>query len=318
MKRSRISMVIAVVMMLIMTACGGNSLPSVLPTVQVAGVNIDIQGIINQAREYYNEGVTLEGSLTTLYRAYEQAMSTFRLGVRDLLANNDGCFADVARTESEIAVSVMGGQGQAELVNALATGSVSGEAATVACVQLRIQIADYTISHRQNVQDRYMAMFEVAVDYRLYTTNYPEVAWINDLLTTYLDTTQVYEFLGDNGIGVSDWSWLPTANLSVTHSDETLCRYYMSGDFMANISYDMQLKFTGHQDALARLYRATWNPALNAGRGQCTMTRMAALEYMTRSILSGDTRTVIETGEDMGVFPTPAPLAPVPATPLPQ
>lgn len=291
---------------MLLSACAPSA-RRVVPTVEVGGVRIDPQALIATGRQYYNGGVQQETTLTNLWRKYEQSMSTFRTGVRDLVANKESCYVDVAATESTIAQSVTGNMDGDAIFSALVSQSVSGEAATVECTKLNRQLADFTIANRQAVQDNLLAAFEAATKLMQYTSQYPEIDITNDLLQTYGDTTKVYKVLADNGIGVTDWSWLPTANLWVAHSDEKLCRYYTSGEFMANVSYSTKLKFTGHEDALARLYESTWNPAANGGRGECRMTRYAALEYMTRSILSSDTREVIETGEDTGVIPTEAP-----------
>ena len=290
---------ILMVLTLILAGCGGRERE--IPDVP-AGVGRSVKQLFATGRKYYSEGVEKEANLTVLWREYEQSMNAFRTGARDLISNAEHCYSNVATTESTIAEAVMGNMDMNGLFNGLMTQSVSGEAATSECTQLNQRLADYIVTNRQAVKDKYMSAFDAATDYQVYTSQFPEVDIMNDLMQTYLDTTSLYAALAENGIGVTDWSWLPTANLMVSHSDEDLCRYYINGEFMENIGYSMKMKFVGHEDSLYRLYESTWNPAANQGRGECRMTRYAALEYMTRNILSSDTRDVIESGEDQGIF----------------
>lgn len=282
---------IFVVMTFVLTACG-------------SGAPIDpTKAILSQARTYFKGGVDRESNITVLWRKYELSMNTFRLGAKDLFGAANACSASVALTESTIGEAVTGNMDGEAIFSALVTNSVSGEQATTECAQIFRQLADYIVANRAAVQNANLMAFEAAVDYQNYTSSFPEVDFMNDLMQTYGDTTIVYQKLADNGIGVSDWSWLPTANLWVSHGDKNLCQYYTSGQFMDNLSYSAKLKFTGHESALARLYESTWNPAANGGNGECRMTRYAALEYMTRSIVGADTQQIIQSGQDQELFP---------------
>lgn len=287
---------------LILTACGRSVAPQ---DTSPAFPKLDPVAILAQARTYYNGGVNRETNITNLWRKFELTMNTFRLGAKDIIGAANACSANVALTESTIGEAVTGNMNGEAIFSALVTNSVSGEQATTECAQIFRQLADYIVANRAAIQDANLHAFEAATEYMNYTSNFPEVDFMNDLMQTYGDPSFVYQKLADNGIGVSDWSWLPTANLWVSHTDEKLCRYYLTGEFMANLPFSMKLKFTGHDSALAKLYESSWNPAANAGRGECRMTRYAALEYMTRSIVSADTQNVIQSGQDEGLFPTP-------------
>lgn len=289
---------------LFLSACGTPAPQGTSPVLP----KIDPVAILAQARTYYNGGVNRETNITNLWRKYELAMNTFRLGAKDLLGAANACSASVAQTESTIGKAVTGNMDGDAIFSALVTNSVSGEQATTECTQIFRQLADYIVANRAAIQDANLMAFNAATEYMNYTSNFPEVDFMNDLMQTYGDPTFVYQKLADNGIkGITDWSWLPTSNLWVSHTDKALCQYYVSGEFMANLPYSMKLKFTGHEMALAKLYESSWNPAANAGRGECRMTRYAALEYMTRSIVSADTQNVIQSGQDQSVFPTPQP-----------
>lgn len=291
----------------LITACGGGKSPQdTVPAIP----KLDPAAIISKGRAYYKAGVDRETNITVLWRKYEVAMNTFRLGAKDLIGAANACSASVATTESTIGNAVTGNMSGDAIFSALVTNSVSGEQATTECAQIFRQLADYIVANRAATANANLMAFEAATEYMNYTSSFPEVDIMNDLMQTYGDTAIVYQKLADNGIGATDWSWLPTANLWVSHSDQKLCQYYISGEFMANVTYSTKLKFTGHETALARLYESTWNPAANGGKGECRMTRYAALEYMTRSILSSDTQNIIQTGEDQSLFestPTPAP-----------
>ncbi len=285
--------------MYVLSACGTKASQDTVPALP----KLDPVAILSQARTYYKGGVDRETNITVLWRKYELSMNTFRLGAKDLIGAANACSTSVASTESTIGNAVTGNMDGDAIFSALVTNSVSGEQATTECTQIFRQLADYIVANRAAVQNANLMAFEAATDYMNYTSSFPEVDFMNDLMQTYGDTTLVYQKLADNGVGVSDWSWLPTANLWVSHQDKNLCQYYISGEFMQNISYSSKLKFTGHESALARLYESTWNPAANGGNGECRMTRYAALEYMTRSIVGADTQQIIESGQDQGLFP---------------
>lgn len=286
---------------IMLAACASPAPTPVAPVMP----KIDPKAILSQARTYYNGGVQRDTNITNLQRKFENTMNTFRLGATDLIANNKNCFKDGAEAEKTVAQAVMGTQPREAVFNALVTASVSGEQFTMKCAEGNQKIADFIISKRPEVQNAAQAVFEAATEYMQYTSAFPEIQWMNDFMQTYGDTAVLYQKLADNGIGVSDWTWLPTKNLWVSHTDQKLCQYYISGQFMENVPYSTKLKFTGHTDALARLYESAWNPVANGGRGECRMYRYAALEYMTRSILSSDTQNVIQGGQDQSLFPTP-------------
>ncbi len=290
----------------VLTACGNPAPQDTAPALP----KLDPVAILAQARTYYKGGVDRESNITVLWRKYELALNNLRLGAKDLMGVANACSASVAQTESTIAQAATGNMDGDAIFSALVTNSISGEQATTECVQVFRQLADYIVANRAAVQNANLMAFEAAVEYQNYTSSFPEVDFMNDLMQTYGNTQKVYEKLAENGIGVSDWSWLPTANLWVSHTDKNLCQYYISGEFMNNIAYSAKLKFTGHESALALLYESTWNPAANGGTGECRMTRYAALEYMTRSIVSADTQSIIESGQDTELFPATA--TPVP------
>lgn len=296
----RIMATLVFMVSILLTACAPRQTP-------LQELGTDVKAIIDKGRVYYNGGVNRETTLTQLWANHVMTYNTFVMGARDLIANQQMCYTNVAATESTIATAVMSNLDGDAIFDALVTNSVSGEAATTACVQLNQQLANYIIANRSAVQDSYMASFNAATEYMNYTSNFPEIQWMNDLLQTYGDTALLYQKLADEGIGVSDWSWLPTKNLWASTSDQNLCQYYITGAFMENLPYSTRLKFTGHEDALARLYEAAWNPAANSGAGECRLYRYAALEYMTRPIVSAATNQVITTGEDQSIFPTPTP-----------
>lgn len=293
--------VLMIVMLFLVVACGrqqntggGGIVPG-----------LDLLGKIDSARVHYNQGVTQEGTLTTLWQAYEQNMNEFRTGAGDLMAINNGCFANVAATEAAIAKAAVGDMSDSALINALTTTSITGEVATTECVQLSRQLADFVITHRAAVKNSYMMVQDAAKNYLAHSLDQIEVDVMNDVLQTYGDTAGAYAFLKEHGIdGVTDWGWLPTVALRVSHSDEAVCNYYKSGAFKDNLLPGVQTKFSGHEESLMRVYQVAWNPTTFGGRGECRMYGYAALEWMTRPIISNDTRDVLETGEDSGLFPT--------------
>ncbi len=309
-RKNAVLLIVALVLLIVvLAACGGGPKVPVAPGLP----KVDIVGILDKANKFYNTGVdTYEKTGTQLWAAYTQKMNTFRTGARDLMGSYQLCFTNVAATESQIGIAVMSKVSQTGMINAFATqSSVSGEVATAKCAEGYGKLADYIISNRASIQDAYLAQFNNATDYMAYLTDWPEVQMMNDLLQTYGSTTGVYKALADRGIGVSDWSWLPTKNLWVSAgNDKNLCQYYISGQFMQNVPYSMKLKFTGHEDSLALLYESTWNPAANGGDGECRLTRFAALEYRTRSIVSQDTGDVLKSGKDTSLFPPATPVIP--------
>lgn len=297
MKRNKIVLPMLLVLMLLLSACGGGVID------QAAN---KLTEVLSWGRDYYSRGVAQEKNITTLFRQYEQSMSTFRLGARDLITNNANCFKDVAATESAIADAALGNQDEGALVNALSTDSVTGEQATSGCVEGNRQIADYVLTNRQAVQDNYMATFSAAEDYMEYTSSFPEIDVMNDLLQTYGDMNTLRKELKAQGIevvGATDFTWLPTANLWVSTTDKALCDYYTTGAFVNELMPTMKSKFENHPDALMGLYESAWDSSL----GECRLTRYAALKFMTRKVVSRDTNQIINTGVDEGIFVTEQP-----------
>lgn len=294
---------------IVLSACGSpaSSVPgaSGVP----APVAKDLVSILNKGRKYYNDGVDMEGKVTKLRRAYETARSNIDVTVSDLVVNNAICFKNVASTEVAIGQAVMDqSQNSQSLINALVTQSVSGEQATTECTKLNQQIADFVISNRQAVLDAYNQFFQAATDYKLYTSDFPEIKIMNDLLQTYADPTQVANFLQQNNLpGFTDFTWLPTENLYMDFpGNKAKCDYYTTGAFMNDLPALMKMKFEGHEQSLLNLYEARWMPTSGA-KGNCRLLRQAALDEMTVSILSAGTQNVINTGTDTGSIPTPQP-----------
>ena len=299
-KRFSIAILAILFLSIFLTACGGN------PVQQAADKLTEIYA---KAQDYYNRGVSLETNTTNLWRAYEQVYSNFRLTAMDLIKTGGQCYQDVAAAEATIAEAVMGNKPKDSIINSLTTDSVSGEAAVSKCAELNRQLADYIISNRREAYNAYMRAFESATGYMQYTSNFPEIDIMNDLMDTYLSAEKIEAELAKKNIHVTDWTWLPTTNLWVSHTDRALCNYYISGEFKQNLLPSVIRKFKDHEGALESQYAATWNPAANRGNGECRMYRTAALEYMTRSIISDDTRGIVEGGSDSSVFPTNTPTA---------
>ncbi len=294
---------IALIAMLLLAGCARKPTPP-----SPALPKIDPVAVLAQARTYYNGGVNRETNLTGLRAKAELTLNTFRTTAHDLIANNASCYTNVAAAESTIAEAVMSNQSSDAIFSALVTQSVSGEQATTACVALNQQLANFVISNRAAVQDAFLAVVLAANEYVNYTTNFPEIDFMNDLMQTYGNLSFVYQKLADNGIGVSDWSWLPTENLRINMgSNKARCDYYLTGAFKANLRSSQQRKFTGHEDALMSMYEAEWDPTANGGKGLCTLYRYAALKEMTISPLSSDTQDVLQNNTDQGIFPTETP-----------
>lgn len=258
------------------------------------------QAVLSQAREYYKTGRDQETAAINLRRAYEVKDSSFRLGVQDLYSNNKSCFKDAATLETAVASAVMSNKSGGELVNALSTASVSGEAATVACIQLKSQLADYIIASRTGVQNAYLMSYEAATKYQLHLDGYPELKFMNDLMQTYLSTDGVIHALAIDGVGVTDITWLPTMSLYVDlPASSPDCQDFSSGAFVSRLPQITKDKFTGHMDALSGLYSVQMN-----ARGGCRVFRAAALYEMTLPLLSAQTQQVIGSGVDQGAIPT--------------
>ncbi len=269
----------------------------------VNAIGAEAQALISQGRQYYHEGIDMQTSAINLRRAYETKDSSFRLTVQDLFANKKSCFKDAATLESTVATAVMSQKSGGELVNALSTSSVSGEAATTACIELNKSLADIIVSSRSGIQNAYMASFEAATAFENKISSYPEIKLVNDLLTTYGSTDGVIHALSLDGVGVTDFTWLPTMDLYVDTSNDQLCTYFKSGAFKDDLPQIVKDKFTGHDDALTGLYSTRKNPL---GTG-CRVYRQAALYVMTLPILSAQTSQVVGSGVDQGAMPTDVP-----------
>ncbi len=320
MKHLRITKLIlaALAFALLFSACAPKPAPvNVGPSISVAGHTIDLKALYDKANNYYHVGVTnYEVPLQKLDAAYEQAYNEFLLGVRDLMAVRQNCFVNVATTETQIVDAALGNMEPGQLINALATTNLTGEQATTTCAQGYDEVADYTITHRSDLSQKYLARYGLAVDYEAYFSDFIEVDIMNDLAQTYGDSTLVYQKLADVGIpGITDWSWLPTRLLKATHANESICRYYMSGDFMDSLPLATKLKFKGHETAIASMFEATWIPAeANGGQvGLCTMYRWAAIRWYQRDVLSQAAQNALSGTGDQGAIPTLPPLN----TPIP-
>lgn len=312
MKSSKIAMFLFAVM-LFLTACGAK--PRELPVVP-AGVSVNgVKDVMSKASAFHSGGVAQEANLTRLWNKQLTSRSKYRTSVEDLIGNNTICFKNAQETQVAVAKAVFDRnyttqQAGAIVANVLSTGgaSVTGDKAITACTELNKQIADFMIANRAEVADNYNLMFDAASEYMRYTSSSPEIDIMNDLMRTYLDVNKVYDALHEAGIpGVSDWTWLPTVNLWVSHSDKALCIYYISGDFKNSLLPEVKRKFERHAASLENLYAATWNPVANGGKGECRMYRMAALEYMTRPIINESVRQDVQNGDDSSVFAKPTP-----------
>jgi hypothetical protein len=304
MKKFRFIVFLVVITSLVLTACGRS------PAEQATGLpGVDIKKALSDIRVYYNTETTLEKDVSFLRRQYEQTRSSFDLTIRDLLANNAICYKNVAETESTIGNAVMDSNASSDsLINALVTQSVSGEQATSICAGLNQQIATTVITNRQAILDAYNKFFEAALNYRLSLSNWPEIKVMNDLFQTYGDPRMVEQKLVEAGLpGFTDFAWMPTENLFMDYpGNKAKCDYYITGEFMNYLPASMKIKFSGHEESLLNLYQAQWMPQSGAN-GNCRLSRMAALDEMTVSILSTGTIDVINTNVDSGVIPTPAP-----------
>ncbi len=303
-KQNRRFGIFALVMLiaLVLTGCGGTPMAGAPPGVS----GVDVAGLLAKAGKYWSDGHLKEKHIVDLWRLYVTADSKLRLGVSDLVMNNQACYKNVADAEAQISAAAVSTNNQTAIASSLnlSGNDISGGAAVAECVKLNQQVADYVVANRTESRNAYNSMFDAATDYINFVSSSPEVDFMNDLMDTYLDTNKVYDELKKHDIGVSDWTWLPTTALFVSTQDKGLCDLYNSDSFVTTLPKSVQRKFTGHLDSLQGLYESTWNAAANGGRGECRLTRMAALEYMTRDLTSAQTQQNMMNGNDTGAFPT--------------
>ena len=297
---------VVMVFSMLLSACGSKGSAPALSSAQ-------IQSLLATGRQYYANGVAMETTLTDLMVIYQRKDSDFRTGLLELVGNDKACYKDVAATEAAVADAVKGNYAkgvtdptaiQKAAIDVLVTQSVSGEQATTSCTGLNDKVADYVVSNRKDIGDAYLNMFTQATAYLKYTSEYPEIKLINDLLQV-MPLQEIYTQLGQKGIGVTDFTWLPTQNLFMVVFNQKTCDYYRNGTFKEGLLPATLVKFTNHDAELMALYGATWN----SDTGSCKLYKMAALDRMTTPIVSKATKEVINNNEDQSAFPTDVPPA---------
>jgi len=265
-------------------------------------------GALRKAEVYYNEGYTLQKTFVQLTNAAVVADTEFRTGLLDLMSINALCFKNVGETEAQVAEAVMGDPNMpaSAIIDVLATGgaSVSGERATTECAKGYAKMADYVVSHRAKLFDTRTAAFNAGTEFQAFLHDQIGNSIINDVVALAVDNVEIREWMSKNLLGVTDFVWLPTNDLTFVVQGKTAqatCEYYISGKAITELDPDFVLKFSKHESDLKSLYKGVYN----SNAGTCTLKRWAAFEKMMTPLTSSGTQDVYGTGTDQGVIPTP-------------